>query len=99
MQGASGLTVPIQRQLKSRLNPPRAPIRDNGHSRRYWVTRPRNEFTERSYVVVPDFLSREECTRIRDLADRHLSGPSHVVAGNCYTWVKKEARHGRNASV
>ena len=91
--------MPIQRQLTSRLNILRGAIRDNWRSRRYWATRPRNEFTDNSYVVIPDFLSPEECARIRAVADRHLPGPSHVVSGTCYTWVKKEARHGRNASV
>jgi len=91
--------MPIQRQLLSRLNIVRAAVRDNWRSSRYWATRPLNEFTDRSYTVVHGFLSREECDRLRRLAEEHLPGPSHVVSGNCYTWVKKEARHGRNASV
>ena len=74
-------------------------LRDNWRSRRQWKTRPRNEFTENSHVVIPDFLDRDECARLVRLADEHLSGPSHIVAGDCYTWVKEEATHGRNASV
>lgn len=89
----------IQRQLATRLNILRAAVRDNWRSRRYWATRPRNEFTEQSYMVIPGFLNRGECERLRGLADRHLQGPSHIVSGNCYTWVKKESRHGRNSSV
>lgn len=89
----------IQRRLAARLNIVRSAVRDNWQSRQYWARRPRNEFTESSYAVVPRFLDREECDRLRTIAEQHLPGPSHIVSGNCYTWVKKEARHGRNASV
>lgn len=74
-------------------------LRDNWRSWRYWKAKPRNDFTEQSHIVVPGFLDRDECARLVRLADEHLRGPSHVVAGDCYTWVKEEATHGRNSSV
>lgn len=86
-------------QIMARFNIIHFAIRDNWRSRRYWATRPHNEFTDNSYLVVPGFLDRIECKRIRQLADQHLNGPSHIVSGNCYTWVKEEATHGRNSSV
>jgi len=89
----------MKRQLANRVSIVWCAIRDNLRSRRYWATRPDNDFTRNGYAVIPDFLDRAECDRVRELAERHLPGPSHVVAGNCYTWVKKEARHGRNSAV
>jgi len=83
----------------ARLNIIRFAVQDNWRSRRYWASRPHNAFTENSYLVVPEFLDRAECERLRHLADRHLQGPSHIVSGNCYTWVKNESTHGRNSSV
>lgn len=65
-------------------------IRDNLRSWRYWANRPDNEFTRNGYAVTADFLDRAECGRVRERAERHLPGPSHVVAGNGYTWVKRQ---------
>ncbi len=66
---------------------------------RFWRGRPVNDFTKNGFEVVPDFLDRAECRRLVSLAQTHLEGPSHIVAGNCYTWVKAEAEHGRNSAV
>lgn len=89
----------MKRQIANRISIVGLAIRDNLRSWRFWAKRPDNEFSRNGYAVIADFLDRAECGRIRELAERHLPGPSHVVAGNCYTWVKKEARHGRNSSV
>ena len=83
----------------TRANIIRFAMRDNWRSCRYWAKRPHNDFTESGYMVVPGFLDPAECERIRRLADEHMPGPSHVVSGNCYTWVKSESTHGRNSSV
>lgn len=89
----------ILQGIASRLSIIGLSLRDNWRSRRYWTTKPRNDFTENSHIVVPEFLDRDECARLIRLADEHLRGPSHFVAGDCYTWVKEEATHGRNSSV
>lgn len=89
----------LPRRIIARLRIIRLAVRDNWRSRKYWATRPTNEFTENSYLLVPEFLDRTECERIVRMAEQHLRGPSHIVSGNCYTWVKKEAAHGRNSSV
>jgi hypothetical protein len=68
-----------------------------GH--RFWANRPANAFTREGYEVIDGFLSRAECDRLVALAAAHLPGPSHRVAGNCYTWVKAESAHGRNRGV
>lgn len=74
-------------------------VRGNLRSRRWWAERPVNTFTTDGVEVVEGFLDRAECERLVRLADEHLPGPSHVVAGDCYTWVKSEAAHGRNSAV
>lgn len=68
-------------------------------ARRWWMRRPVNPFTINSHAIMEGFLDRAECTRLVLLADTHLAGPSHVVSGNCYTWVKSESLHGRNSGV
>ena len=49
-------------------------IRDNLRSRRYWASRPDNEFTRNGYAVIADFLDRAECGRVRERAERNLPG-------------------------
>ena len=63
----------------------------------FWRNRPQNDFTRLGYEIIPDFLPASECARLVKLAARLMRGPSHHIAGNCYTWVKSEAAHGRNA--
>jgi hypothetical protein len=67
--------------------------------RRFWENRPTNSFVRDGYEVIHGFLDRVECERLVALAAAHLPGPSHQVAGNCYTWVKAESAHGRNRGV
>ena len=67
--------------------------------RQFWANRPANAFTREGYEVIDGFLDRAECERLVALAVRNLAGPSHRVAGNCYTWVKAESTHGRNRNV
>lgn len=74
-------------------------MRDNYRARRFWEKRPRNAFTTNGYEVIPDFLAREECERLVQLANGVMTGRSRRLAGNCYTWVKSEAGHGRNTQV
>lgn len=85
--------------LRSRWQTVRRAVRENLEGRRFWSQAPTNRFTTDGFEVVEGFLDRDECRRLVEMADQHLPGPSHRVSGNCYTWVKAEADHGRNASV
>jgi len=67
--------------------------------RQFWANRPENTFTRDGYEVIHGFLDRAACERLVGLAAAHLPGPSHRIAGNCYTWVKSESAHGRNRNV
>jgi hypothetical protein len=74
-------------------------ITENLQGRRFWSAVPHNEFTDVGYEVIEGFFDREECERLIRLAEAVLPGPSHRISGNCYTWVKSEAAHGRNRGV
>lgn len=85
--------------VSTRLSIAAAAVVGNRRARRFWARRPVNAFTTAGYEVIPNFLPRAECERLVALADAHLAGPSHVVSGGCYTWVRSEAAHGRNSQV
>lgn len=84
---------------RSRWRTCRDSVRGNWQDRGFWASRPDNAFTRDGFEVIEGFLDREQCQRLARLADEHLPGPSHRVAGDCYTWVKSEASHGRNTGV
>ncbi len=73
--------------LSRRLSIAVAAFRENRRARRFWATRPRNAFTSAGFEVFPGFLDRAECRRLVALADDLAPGPSHRLAGHCYTWV------------
>lgn len=77
----------------------RAGVTENLAARRFWSAIPENRFTTDGFEVVEGFLDPDECARLVRLADESLPGPSRHIEGNCYTWVKSEAAHGRNRGV
>jgi hypothetical protein len=85
--------------LRSRCATLGGSVRGNLRGRRFWSHTPVNRFTVDGYEVVPGFLDPTECARLVQLADSHLTGPSHRISGAAYTWVKSEAGHGRNRNV
>jgi hypothetical protein len=77
----------------------RAGVTENLRARRFWSKMPENRFTTEGFEVIEGFLDRAECERLVQFADELLPGPSRRIEGNCYTWVKSEAAHGRNRGV
>lgn len=86
-------------RTRSRWKTLHASVSGNLRGRRFWSKVPDNEFTVEGFEVITGFLGRAECNRLVRLADEHLPGASHRVSGDCYTWVKSEADHGRNRGV
>lgn len=96
------MAAPMLRTMsgwRARWDTCRASVRGNWRDRRFWADTPENPFTRDGFEVIEGFLDRAQCERLARLADEHLPGPSHRVAGDCYTWVKSEAAHGRNTGV
>jgi hypothetical protein len=89
----------MRRGLSRRLSIAVAALRENRRAGRFWATRPHNAFTREGFELFPGFLDRAECRRLVALADELAPGPSHRIAGNCYTWVKSETGSGRNTRV
>ena len=85
--------------LRSRWRIVSAGFTENLRARRFWSAVPVNRFTTDGFEVIEGFLERDECKRLVRLADELLPGPGRRISGNCYTWVKSEAAHGRNRGV
>lgn len=85
--------------LDRRFDILRAAVRDNRSARRFWSRQPENAFTTRGYEIIPDFLPRDECRRLVQLADGIPKDRSRRLGGNCHVWVKSDASHGRNSQV
>ena len=95
----TGLRCDAVDGLRRRWMIARDAVRLNRRARAEWQARPDNAFTTDGYAVVPDLLDRAECERLVALADDLLTESSRVISGNCYTWVKAQAAHGRNTQV
>jgi hypothetical protein len=91
--------APAVGALRSRWATVRAGVTENAAARRFWSSAPDNRFTTEGFEVIEGFLDRGECDRLVRLANELLPGPSRRIEGNCYTWVKSEAAHGRNRGV
>ena len=85
--------------LRQRWRTVCAGLVENLQARQFWAAVPENRFTQDGFEVIEGFLDREECERLIVLADEMLPGPGRRILGNCYTWVKSEAAHGRNRGV
>ncbi len=61
-------------------------VRDSRDYRR----QPQNEFTHQGYEVILDFLTKDECDRLIQVADRYLRDRSYSINGNCYLVSRKD---------
>jgi hypothetical protein len=67
--------------------------------RRFWKSTPHNLFTANGYEVIPNFMPREECQRLVDLAKATIKDHSYRVKDDCYTTVRSEKGVGTDLCV
>jgi hypothetical protein len=60
--------------------------------RRGYLSCPYNEFTFQGYEIIKDFLDKDECERLIQLANRYLCDHSYVIAGNCYLLCRNDVQ-------
>lgn len=67
--------------------------------RRFWKSRPANLFTSNGVEVIPNFMPREECQRLVELARATIKDQSYRVKDLCYTTVRAEKGAGTDLRV
>jgi hypothetical protein len=67
--------------------------------RRFWKSTPANPFTLNGYEVIPNFMPREECQRLVELAQATIKDHSYRVKDLCYTTVRAERGIGTDQRV
>jgi hypothetical protein len=64
--------------------------------RRFWKSTPANPFTLNGYEVIPNFMPRDECQRLVELARATMKDHSYRVKDLCYTTVRAEIGVGKD---
>ena len=67
--------------------------------RRFWRSAPANQFTSNGFEVIPNFMPREECQRLAELARATIKDHSYRVKDLCYTTVRAEKGAGTDSRV
>lgn len=57
-----------------------------------YLSQPRNEFTLQGYKVIQDFLDKDECERLIQVANRYLVNQSYLINENCYLVCRQDIR-------
>ena len=59
---------------------------------RDYLGQPRNEFTLEGYEIIQDFLDKDECERLIQVANRYLLNKSYLIEENCYLVCRQDIR-------
>ena len=57
---------------------------------RDYLRQPLNQFTLQGYEIIQDFLDKDECSRLIQVANRYLHSESYLISRNSYLVCRKE---------
>ena len=65
----------------------------------YWSKLPRNEFTDKGFVIIENFLDADLCDELVEVGKQNTKEKSQMISDNVWINVRAEAVDGKDSKV